>query len=145
MGLKFFVFFIILGKVIFSYEKNLQTALDFFKNKDIIQDSLQYQIVQKGKGEKVQKYFSPLVKIKGRLLDRSFFLEEEMVLTLDEINPELSQAILGMKEKEVRKIFIHTPISNSFSNVLMLEVEIIKADSSQIGQLKQFVFEKKIR
>ena len=125
-------------------KKNLKEAETFLtengkKNETIKLEKgkLQYSIVKPGDGVCVEEFHSPLLKYKGTFLDGQVFdeVQEPMVLALNETLPGFSRAIVGMKEGEVRKIFIHPDLGYGTdgtlppNSLLAFEVEIIKANN----------------
>lgn len=116
-------------------EKNLSAANIFFKEKAAkegvisVEDKLLYEVMKKGEGKIVESYSKPLVRIKGP----SF--EEEEILDLDETIPGLQKGVIGMKEGEVRTLYIHPDFGYGKdapepNELLIYEVELIKADAS---------------
>ena len=81
---------------------------------------VQYEVVREGSGAAVSSYNSPIVRIGG---------QDEELLSLDDTMPGLKLALEGMKENEVRKIFIH-PDLGTYDALTTLEVELIRADAS---------------
>lgn len=124
-------------------EKNLEEAVAFLnanrKRENVIsleEGKLQYEILKNGEGQKVQSYNSPLVRLKKERDSLEFDSKDE-VLALDEAIPGLKLGIIGMKEGEVRKLYIHPDLAfgklqyiEPQNLLLILEVEIIKADAS---------------
>jgi peptidylprolyl isomerase len=129
----------------YQREKNLQEAeafLDANKKREgmvaLEGGKLQYEILKKGKGQQVQSYNSPFVRLK----QESEFSEsdyQDEILALDEAMEGLRLGIIGMKEGEIRKLYIHpdlaigehNPIDIDLQNVLLIiEVEMIEADAS---------------
>jgi peptidylprolyl isomerase len=137
-----------------SEEKCIQTLIEFQKKRNLQQaDSflkenqkkegvvaleaglLQYEIVKKGNGQKVQSYNSPLVRLK-REGERSCPATLDEVLSLDEAVPGLRLGIIGMQEGEIRKLYIHPNLAfendscDSQNGLLVIEVEVLDADAS---------------
>ena len=125
-------------------KKNLKEAEVFLKKNGAKKETvkleegkLQYSIMKKGEGASVEEFHRPLLKYKGTFLDGQIFDEaqEPMVLALNETLPGFSKAIVGMKEGEVRKIFIHPDLGYGTdgtlppNSLLSFEVEIIKANN----------------
>ena len=132
----------LLNLVKLQEEKNLKDAITFLeanqKRKGIIllQDGkLQIEIVRKGEGQIVQSYNSPLVRLKKENNDSKPDFKEE-ILALDEAIPGLRDGIVGMREGEIRKLYIHPELGNGKAgfdppnSLLMVEVEVIEADAS---------------
>ena len=103
---------------------------------------VQYQIVKSGSGRVVQSYNSPLIRYKGRYLDGQAFgaSSGDEVVSLDETIEGFSKGIIGMKEGEMRTLYIHPdlgygPHGLSMPNALLVfEVELIQADASAEAQ-----------
>lgn len=136
-------------------QEKLQIANDFFqsnkKNKNVIElieKKLQYIILSEGSGEKVDYYHSPVISIKGSFLDNTVFLSQpEYVISLNELPEGLKMAIKGMKEKEKRRIFIHSDFTKGFfdspfHSILIYEIEVLKNDKSKIFPLQSQLAEK---
>jgi len=134
-------------------KKNLMAAESFLKenaeNENIIckeDNKLQYVIISKGKGPEVKEHFSPLVKYRGTFLNGEEFDHSEMVFDLEETIPGFKKGLIGMKEGEKRKIFIHPDLGYGTStmfppnSLLCFEVEILNSNQSQ--DTKQIAFEK---
>lgn len=131
-------------------KKNLSEAMTFLaKNKLqpgvilLAGEKLQYQTLRKGEGQEVQPYNSPIVRLKGRYLNGKPFSEsiQEELLTLDEAIPALRLGIVGMKEGEVRTLFVHPDLgygkeSHLSPNALLIfDVEIIRADAGAYEEI----------
>lgn len=125
-------------------EKNLKEAETFLsknaQKKEIVElekGKLQYHIEKIGKGNIVESYNTPLIRYKGTYLDGtsfSFCSEPERVC-LQETIPGFRKAITGMKEGEVRTVFIHPTLGYGDTgsllpnSLLTYEIEILKADT----------------
>ncbi len=113
-------------------EKNLAEANLFLKEKQTqegvtsIEGKLLYEVVKKGEGKIVESYSKPLVRIKGN----SF--EDEEILDLDEAIQGLQKGVIGMKEGEVRILYIHPDFGydDESKELIIYEVELIKADAT---------------
>jgi peptidylprolyl isomerase len=124
----------------FERKKNLQEADAFLKeNKkrdDVValeEGKLQYEILKKGDGQKVQSYNSPLVRFKYETdCSHPDYLDE--VLALEDAAPGLRLGIIGMQEGEIRKLYIHPNLccekDDPQNALLVIEVEVIEADAS---------------
>ncbi|MGM0440094.1 MAG: FKBP-type peptidyl-prolyl cis-trans isomerase [Chlamydiota bacterium] len=128
---------------------NLQEAESFLDNNAdtegviVVEDGkLQYQVMEKGEGQEVSSGSSPKIHYTGTFLDGSTFGSsldngEPIVLTLEQTIPGFSKGIVGMKEGEKRKLFIHPDMAYGTSgqlppnSLLIFEVEVIQADSTQ--------------
>lgn len=119
------------------------------QNKDVIvllEDKLQYKIIQTGEGEgQVSLDSNPFIHFKGTLLNGDVFVsskdrssQPEQVI-LSQTIPGLSQGILGMKVGEKRVLYIHPELGYGEmegllippNSVLIFEIEVISISSSQ--------------
>jgi len=80
-----------------------------------------FDVLRKGKGQEVQSYNSPLVRIKRGGSD-----PQVEILPLDEADWELRLGIIGMKEGEMRRLYLQPENGKPVT----LDVEILKADAS---------------
>ena len=125
-------------------EENLKVAEEFLakneKNKSVITlepGKLQYVKLQDGQGEEVKQHDSPLIRYVGKFIDGKVFGEstEDEVISLDETIVGFSKSIVGMKEGEKRRIFIHPDFGYGKAgflppnSLLTFEIEVIKANS----------------
>lgn len=130
-------------------EKNRQEADDFLeknsKEKDVISlegGKLQYKILKKGEGQAVQPYNSPIVRYTARYLDGQVFgaAADEELVSLDEAIPGFSKGLVGMKEGEIRTLYLHPDLGygkqgHLLPNALLIfDVEVVKADASADAQ-----------
>jgi peptidylprolyl isomerase len=130
-------------------EENLAHANEFLaqnlKQNGIIsleKGKVQYQIVKSGSGNAVQPYNSPLLRYKGRYLNGQTFgtSSGDEVISLDETIEGFSKGILGMREGEIRTVYVHPDLGYgrhglSMPNALLIfEVELLKADASAEAQ-----------
>lgn len=126
-------------------EKNLTDAEEYLKRKEkgkginkLERGKLLYSVEKQGEGEEVQGYHSPLIRYTGKYLDGTVFghSQEEELISLDETIPGFSKGIVGMKEGEVRTIYIHPDLGYgkkgvlSPNSLLTFEIEVIKADGA---------------
>lgn len=124
--------------------ENLRKANDFLtqnmKQNGIISlepGKLQYRIEKQGTGALVEDHFSPLIRYKGTFLDGTVFgtSKEDEMISLDETMPGFTKGLLGMKEGEVRTLFIHPDLGYGTSgylppnSLLTFEIEVIKANA----------------
>jgi peptidylprolyl isomerase len=127
-------------------EENLKKAEEFLtKNKkeagviEIEPGKLQYLRIQEGTGEEVQAHFSPVIRYVGKFLDGKTFGESQdtEVICLDETILGFSKSIVGMKEGEKRRIFIHPEYAYGTSgfippnSLLTFEIEVVKANTTK--------------
>lgn len=130
---------------------NLQAANAFLiENKgktDVIEiepGKLQYTVLTPGTGAEVQKNATPLINYKGTYIDGTTFGSSEEVggpitIPLDQTIPGFSKGIVGMKEGEKRRLFIHPDLGygtlgNLPPNALLIfDIEVMKADAGKDG------------
>lgn len=98
---------------------NLKAANEFMtKNSkasgvvELIPGKLQYNILQQGTGAAVEPHSSPKIHYTGKYQDGTVFgTTEEMggpiTIPLDQTIPGFSKGIVGMKEGEKRRLFVH--------------------------------------
>lgn len=128
---------------------NLQAANTFMiENKgksgviEIEPAKLQYTILTTGTGPEVQKNATPLINYKGTYIDGTVFGSSEEVggpitIPLDQTIPGFSKGIVGMKEGEKRRLFIHPDLGygtlgNLPPNALLIfDIEVMKADAGK--------------
>lgn len=130
-------------------QANLLAAMEFLKSNAekrgvvvLEGGKLQYQIVKKGSGDAVEPYNSPILRYKAHYLNGKAFgdsCSEEMV-SLDEAIAGLSKGVIGMREGEVRTLYIHPELAYGRSDLaapnalLVFEVEVLKADATAEAQ-----------
>ena len=130
-------------------KENLQAANAFMvdnKGKaniiEIEPGKLQYTILTQGTGTEVQKNATPLINYKGSYIDGTSFGSSEEVggpitIPLDQTIPGFSKGIVGMKEGEKRRLFIHPDLGygtlgNLPPNALLIfDIEVVKADAGK--------------
>ena len=125
-------------------EENLKIAEEFLtKNaseKSVVTiepGKLQYITLTAGSGIPVKEHDSPVIRYVGRFLDGKVFGEshDDEVISLDETILGFSKSIVGMKEGEKRRIFIHPDFGYGMAgflppnSLLTFEIEVIKANA----------------
>ncbi len=125
--------------------KNLDAAIAFLENnKNLsaihqkLDGKLQYKIEREGSGAEVQSYHSPIVRFKARYLNGKTFGDSlgETPITLSEAIPGFRQGLLGMKEGEIRTLYVHPELGYGEQGqlepnaLLIFEVEVIRADGT---------------
>lgn len=129
-------------------QDNLKAANEFLaknaKEKGVFEvepGKLQYVVLQEGKGETVQADAKPMINYTGRYLDGTVFDTSDNVggpvaIPLGQTIGGFSRGLVGMKEGEKRKIFIHPDLGYGTQSplppnaMLIFEVEVVKANSS---------------
>lgn len=107
----------------------------------LVQDKLQYKVLQPGTGAVVGPHDTPQIQYEGTLLDgrvfgSSYQTNEPVWLPLDQAIPGFAQGIAGMKEGEKRQLFIAPDLAygeNGTASIppnslLIFTVEVIKAN-----------------
>jgi len=125
-------------------EDNLKKADEFMaKNKslpgviEIEPGKLQYVVLEAGSGAEVQESFSPIIRYSGKFIDGKVFGEsrEDEVISFEETIEGFKKGIVGMKEGEKRRLFIHPDRgygTTGFlppSSLLTFDIEIVKANA----------------
>lgn len=127
---------------------NLKAANDFMaKNKgdsgviEVVPGKLQFLVLKEGNGAVVDPHTSPKINYTGKYQDGTVFgTSEEMggpiTIPLDQTIPGFSKGIVGMKEGEKRRLFVHPDLGYGTSGqlppneLLIFDVEVVKAGSA---------------
>lgn len=130
-------------------ENNLKAADDFLqknaKEKGVIEvepGKLQYIIEKEGSGEAVKEGGSPQIQYTGKYVDGTVFGSSQdtggpITIPLDQTIQGFGKGLKGMKEGEVRKLFVHPDLGYGTTghlppnSLLIFEVELIKAESPE--------------
>ncbi len=125
-------------------QENLRKAEEFLtKNKaaagviEVDPGKLQYMVLQAGGGKEVEPGFSPVIRYSGKFIDGKVFGEsrEDEVISLDETIEGFKKGIVGMKEGEKRRIFIHPEFGYGVTgflppnSLLAFDIEVVKANA----------------
>lgn len=126
-------------------EDNLKAAEAFMaKNaqepnvKALVPGKLQFIVLQEGQGAVVPEHGSPSIKYAAKYLDGTVFDSSEaaggaITIPLDQTIPGFSKGIVGMKEGEKRRLFVHPDLAYGKTgqlppnSALIFDVEIVKA------------------
>jgi len=103
---------------------------------------LQYTILEEGNGPEVEKNDSPQLHYVGKYMDGQVFSSSEeagepIIISLEQTIPGFGKGIVGMKEGEKRRLFIHPDLGYGTSGnlqpnaLLVFDVEILKADTQE--------------
>lgn len=126
-------------------ETNLKIAEEFLSSnktqegiRELENGKLQFKIEKEGTGAIIEEHFSPTIRYTGKFLDGKILgsSQEDQVISLDETIPGLSKGILGMKEGELRTLYIHPDLAYGTTgyippnSLLTFEVELIKANTT---------------
>jgi peptidylprolyl isomerase len=125
-------------------ESNLKAAEEFLKkNKntagiiEIEPGKLQYMILSEGKGPAVTAHDTPTVHYSGKYLDGKEFgasgENEPISVPLAQTIQGFSKGIMGMKEGEKRRLFVHPELGYGTAGMLqpnallIFDIEVVKA------------------
>lgn len=135
-------------------EDNLKLANEFLdKNahadKVVVLEpgKIQFTVLEEGHGTAVQQHSSPLIQYTGKYLDGTVFGNSKDVggaitIPVDQTIPGFGKGIVGMKEGEKRRIFVHPDQGYGTTghlppnSLLIFDVEVIKADNKDANQAK---------
>lgn len=127
-------------------EDNLKAANEFMsknaKADDVVilePGKLQYMIIQEGKGTAVTEHSTPQIQYTGKYIDGTVFGSSEqsggpITIPLDQTIPGFSKGIVGMKEGEKRRLFVHPDLGYGTSGhlppnaLLIFDIDLVKAD-----------------
>lgn len=128
-------------------EDNLSTAEAFLKKnsqeKGVIElepGKLQIFVIKEGSGAAVEDTSTPQINYTGTYADGSVFSSSKeagnpITIPLDQTIPGFAKGLKGMKEGEIRKIFVHPDLGYGKggqlppNSLLIFEVELVKADA----------------
>mgnify|MGYP001374605778 CR=1 FL=1 len=128
---------------------NLKAANEFMeknaKEKNVVEvvpHKLQYIVLQEGKGTAVDAHSSPKIHYTGKYQDGTVFgTSEEMggpiTIPLDQTIPGFSKGIVGMKEGEKRRLFVHPDLGYGTTGqlppneLLIFEIDVVKANADE--------------
>src|SRR4029079_2074003 len=126
---------------------NLKSANDFMEKnkkesnvKEVVPGKLQYSILKEGNGATVDSHSSPKIHYTGKYQDGTVFgTSEEMggpiTIPLDQTIPGFSKGIVGMKEGEKRRLFVHPDLGYGTTGqlppneLLIFDIEVVKANA----------------
>lgn len=126
---------------------NLKNANDFMERNQhdrgivvLVPGKLQYSILTEGIGEEVKEGFSPKIHYTGKYQDGTVFGTSEelggpITIPLNQTIPGFSKGIVGMKEGEKRRLFVHPDLGYGTTGqlppneLLIFDVEVVKADT----------------
>lgn len=132
--------------------QNLKAANDYMEKnksvegvKEIEPGKLQYLILKEGTGTMVEANNSPLINYTGKYIDGTVFSSSEelgnpITLPLDQTIQGFSKGLVGMREGEKRRLFVHPDLGYGVSgqlppnSLLIFDVEIIKANNTDLSQ-----------
>lgn len=99
---------------------------------------LQYKVEKEGNGDPVESYHSPLVRFNAKYLNGKAFGEssEEMPISLSESIPGFRLGLLGMKQGEIRTLYVHPELAYGSDGqtepnaLLIFEVEVLQLNGA---------------
>lgn len=102
---------------------------------------LQYMIIEEGTGPLVAEHAKPLINYTGKYADGTTFGSSEQVggpitIPLDQTIPGFSKGLVGMKEGEKRRLFVHPDLGYGTSGhlppnkLLIFDIQVVKADNA---------------
>lgn len=129
--------------------KNLDAANAYMKENsltkglvEIVPGKLTYIVLEEGNGSEVPEHGTPLINYTGRYIDGTVFGSSEstggpITVPVDQTIPGFSKGIVGMKEGEKRRLFVHPEMGYGTSgqlppnSMLIFDVEVVKAVSPE--------------
>lgn len=143
--------------------ENLQAAESFLSKNgqadgivELEKAKLQYQVLREGHGDAVTEKSTPQVHYIGKFLDGTVFGNSEemgspITIPIGQTIPGFSKGIVGMKEGEKRRLFVHPDLAYGTKGqlppnaLLVFEIEIVKADTpsakEDASELSQALFD----
>lgn len=127
--------------------KNLEAAEKFMKENvgakgvvEVVPGKLQYTILEEGKGAAVPEHGTPMIKYTGKYIDGTVFGTSDAAggaisVPVDNTIPGFSKGIVGMKEGEKRRLFVHPEMGYGTTgqlppnSLLIFDIEVVKATS----------------
>ncbi len=128
---------------------NLKAANEFMSKNasasgvvEVVPNKLQFLIIKQGTGPAVETHSSPKINYTGKYQDGTVFGSSEEVggpitIPLDQTIPGFSKGIVGMKEGEKRRLFVHPDLGYGTSGqlppneLLIFDIELVKAQSDE--------------
>lgn len=103
-------------------------------------NKLQYTTLKPGDGAVVMEHFSPQIEYTGKYIDGTVFGSSTdtggpITIPLDQTIPGFSKGIIGMKENEERRLFVHPELGYGTSghlapnSLLIFDVKVVKANA----------------
>jgi peptidylprolyl isomerase len=129
--------------------KNLEAANAFMQENakakgivEVIPGKLQYLILEEGHGDAVKEHSNPQITYVGKYIDGTVFGDSStsggpITVPLDQTIPGFSKGILGMKEGEKRRLFVHPEVGYGTTgqllpnSLLIFDIQVIKASAPE--------------
>lgn len=130
-------------------DSNLKAANEFLEINahaegvvELVPGKLQYVILTQGNGPAIQEHGTPSVKYTGKYIDDTVFGSSDesggpITVPLDQTIPGFSKGIVGMKEGEKRRLFVHPELGYGRAghlapnSLLIFEIEAVSATSPE--------------
>lgn len=135
-------------------DENTSIAENFLKETalkpeilSLVEGKILYSIQKKGNGDVAFSYNSPIVRYFGKTLSGKEIAIHEECMDLQEASPFFRDTICGMKEGEIRTVYVHPEVEFSEvedSSLAILQIELIKADSKNSKKNDLELFPKEI-
>lgn len=142
-------------------QDNLKAANEFLAKNAHVQGvieiepgKLQYQILEQGHEPAVTEHGTPLINYVGKFIDGTVFGSSLEVggpvsLPLDQTIPGFSKGVVGMKEGEKRRLFVHPDFGYGKTGhlppntMLIFDIETVKASSpdKELSQADELIHE----
>lgn len=127
-------------------DENLETADKFMHEvsskrsvKILEPGKLAYEVIQEGSGPTINNSSNPLINYTGKFIDGSTFGTSDdtgpISISIDNTIPGFSRGLLGMKQGEKRRLYIHPELGYGNrgelppNSLLIFDVEVLKTDS----------------
>jgi peptidylprolyl isomerase len=133
-------------------EENLKAANAFLEKNAKAQGvvvvepgKLEYKILEEGKGPAVTEHSAPQIQYTGKYIDGTVFGSSEeaggpITIPLDQTIPGFSKGIVGMKEGEKRRLFVHPDLGYGTTghlppnSLLIFDIEVVKATTPDVSK-----------
>lgn len=127
-------------------EENLAAAEAFLKQNandervvSLEDGKIQYKIEKEGTGTAIREGASPMLKYVGKFLDGSVFgkSQDGQRISLEEAIPGFARGLVGMKEGEMRILYVHPEYGYGTkgylppNSLLTFEIEAVKAHAEE--------------
>ncbi|MCB1118615.1 MAG: FKBP-type peptidyl-prolyl cis-trans isomerase [Chlamydiia bacterium] len=133
-------------------EENLEKAENYLKDnvknsnvRELEPGKLQVMILQEGNGDAVAEGNVPMIHYTGKFVDGEVFGSSEdsnnpISIPLNQTIPGFSKGLIGMKEGERRRIFVHPDLGYGTAghlppnSLLIFDVELVKANNDEMSE-----------
>lgn len=130
-------------------DTNLKAANEFLEANKLKADvkeieplKLQYIILEEGTGQTVEEHNAPQIHYIGKYIDGTTFSSSHdaggpVTIPLDQTIAGFSKGLLGMKEGEKRRLFVHPDLAYGTmgqlppNSLLIFDIEVIKANNTE--------------